>query len=84
MVATIQQIIGKINPKLYSKNGSELLKKYGSAENIPAEEVEPQSIKYSIKNNIFKLESEGLEASHTLVYESLSESLEPVYFLLST
>lgn len=39
MVATIAQIIGKVNPKLYAKNGDELLKAYGSAEEIPAEEV---------------------------------------------
>ncbi len=29
MVATIQQIIGKINPGLYAENGDELMKKYG-------------------------------------------------------
>ena len=44
MVATIPQIIGKVNPKLYAKNGSELLKKYGSSDKIPAEEVKPQAI----------------------------------------
>ena len=56
MTATIQQIIGKVNPKLYAENGKELLKKYGSADNIPADEVEPQSIKYSLKGDVFKLE----------------------------
>jgi hypothetical protein len=44
MVATIQQIIGKINPKLYAKNGKDLLRKYGSIDKIPAEEVEIQPI----------------------------------------
>lgn len=39
MVATIQQIIGKVNPMLYAENGKELLKKYGNIEKIPAEEV---------------------------------------------
>lgn len=39
MVATLQQIIGKINPWLYAENGEELLKKYKTPENIPAEEV---------------------------------------------
>ena len=47
MVASIAQIIGKVNPKLYAQNGSELLKKYGSADKIPAEEIKPQAIKYS-------------------------------------
>ena len=44
MVATVQQIIGKINPGLYAENGKELLKKYGSADNIPAEEVEAKPL----------------------------------------
>jgi hypothetical protein len=65
MVATIQQIIGKINPKLYAENGNELLKKYGSSENIPAEEVKAKPI-----------------AEHCLVYDSSSETLEPVYFFI--
>ena len=39
MVATLPQIIGKINPLLYAENGKELLKEYGSAENIPSEKV---------------------------------------------
>jgi hypothetical protein len=42
MVATIQQIIGKINPKIYAENGKELLAKYGSIDKIPAEEVKPK------------------------------------------
>jgi len=65
MVATMQQIIGKINPKLYAINGNELLKKYGSPENIPAEEVNPKPI-----------------SDHHLVYDSSSETLEPVYFFI--
>ncbi|MCK5043908.1 hypothetical protein KAR52_02815 [Candidatus Pacearchaeota archaeon] len=64
-MATIQQIIGKVNPKVYSKNGAELLKKYGSADKIPAEEIEPKPL-----------------AEHTLVYDSSSETLEPVYFFI--
>ena len=65
MVATIQQIIGKINPGLYSRNGAELLKKYGSAEKIPAEEIEPKTL-----------------TQHTLIYDSSSETLEPIYFFI--
>jgi hypothetical protein len=64
MVATIQQIIGKINPKLYAENEKELLKKY-SIDKIPAEEVKPKTL-----------------AEHTLVYESTSETLEPIYFFI--
>jgi hypothetical protein len=65
MVATIQQIIGKVNPLLYAENGKELLKKYNSIDKIPAEEVNPQPL-----------------AEHTLVYDSSSETLEPIYFFI--
>ncbi len=65
MVATIQQIIGKINPILYAENGEELLKKYGSAENIPAGEVKEKPL-----------------SEHKLVYDSSSETLEPIYFFI--
>lgn len=81
MVATVAQIIGKINPKLYASNGSELLKKYGSSDDIPAEEVKPQAIKYVMKDDIFKMKSSGnMEAKHTLIYDSSTETLEPLYF----
>jgi len=92
MVATIAQIIGKVNPKLYAQNGLELLKKYGSSDKIPAEEIKPQAVTYlqatphlmkeipvgSIK--LFK--PEGTEASFNLLYDSPSEKLEPVYFFI--
>ncbi len=65
MVATIQQIIGKVSPILYAKNGKDLLKKYGSIDKIPAEEVNPQPL-----------------AEHTLIYDSSSETLEPIYFFI--
>jgi len=65
MVATIQKIIGKVNPELYAENGKELLKKYGTSENIPAEEVKPKSVE-----------------EHTLIYDSSSETLEPLYFFI--
>ncbi len=64
-MVTIQQIIGKVNPKLYAENGKELLKKYKSMEEIPADEVKPKSL-----------------AEHKLVYDSISETLEPVYFFI--
>jgi hypothetical protein len=81
-MASIAQIIGKVNPRLYASNGSDLLKKYGSAENIPADEIKPKATTYSIKDGFFKLEEEGAEASHTLVYDSSSETLEPIYFFI--
>jgi len=82
MVATLPQIIGKINPRLYAANGDKLLKKYGSADKIPVEEVEPQAIKHSIKKGFFNLDKNGTEASHTLGYDSTSETLEPIYFFI--
>ena len=65
MVATIPQLIGKINPWLYADKGDELVKKYGSPENIPAEEVTPKPVN-----------------EHSLVYDSSSETLEPIYFFI--
>jgi len=65
MVATLPQIIGKINPLLYAENGKELLKEYGSSENIPTEKVVPKPL-----------------ATHTLVYDSSAETLEPIYFFI--
>ncbi|MBS3085918.1 hypothetical protein J4225_04530 [Candidatus Pacearchaeota archaeon] len=79
MVATIPQIIGKINPELYAENGKELLAKYGSAENIQAEEVKPIALVVDEKGRIDK---NGAEASHRLVYNSGGESLEPLYFFI--
>jgi len=65
MVATIGQIIGKINPLRYAENGKNLLKKYKTIDNIPVEEVHEEP------------------ASETnLVYDSSSETLEPVYFFI--
>ena len=65
MVATISQIIGKINPKKYAENGKDLLKKYGYPIRIPAEEIKEKSL-----------------SKHRLVYDSSSETLEPVYFFI--
>jgi len=65
MTATIEQLIGKIRPKLYADKGAELLKKYSSIEGIPAEEVKEKPM-----------------SEHSLVYDSSSETLEPVYFFI--
>lgn len=43
MVASIAQIIGKVNPSKYASNGKELLKEYGSIDKIPAEKVKAKS-----------------------------------------
>jgi hypothetical protein len=78
-MASVYQVLGKINPKLYAKNGKKLLKQYGSPENIPADEVEPQSLVMDdIKINI----EHGAESKHQLTYESYSETLEPVYYFI--
>ncbi len=84
MVATIQQIIGKINPKLYAENGKELLKKYRHADNIPADEVKPQAVTFIHGDmpKYFVSKEKASEASHNLVYDSSSETLEPVYFYI--
>ena len=65
MVATVQQIIGKINPKLYAENANDLLKKYKSPSAIPAEEIKPKPL-----------------SEYKLVYDSSSETLEPIYFFI--
>ena len=64
-MASVKQVIGKINPWLYASNGKELLKKYGSIDNIPADEVRPKS-----------------NSDFTLVYDSPTETLEPLYFFI--
>ena len=65
MVATISQIIGKVNPKLYADNGKDLLKKYGSPDAINSDEINEKPL-----------------SEHKLVYDSSSETLEPVYFFI--
>lgn len=83
MAESIQQIIGKVIPEHYAINGSELLKKYGSVNNIPAKDVKPQAIKYSKKDDRFYTpDSNGVESSHTIIYDSSAEGLEPIYFYL--
>jgi hypothetical protein len=65
MVATIAQIIGKINPKKYAENASELIKKYGSLGKIPAEKIKEKPL-----------------SEHTFIYDSATETLEPIYFFI--
>ncbi len=83
MVATVDQIIGKVNPKLYAENGDELLKEYKTIDKIPADKVKPKyaSYLYSFPEGV--VPAIGLSgAVHKLVYDSTSETLEPVYFWL--
>ena len=83
-MATIPQIIGKINPLLYAEDGKTLLKKAGGKiDKINANDVKPQAIKYvpdKKGENPKFFSNEGVEASHTIVYDSGSDSLEPIYF----
>lgn len=58
-MATVRQILGKINPMLYAKNGAELLAKYGTIDKINANDVEPQSL--GEHNIVYDSSSEGLE-----------------------
>ena len=64
-MASVQQIIGKINPLLYAENGKSLLKKYKTVEEIPADEVKAKNL-----------------GEHSLIYDSPTETLEPVYFFI--
>ena len=64
-MATIHQIIGKVNPNLYAENKEELLNKYRSLDKIPADEIKPKALE-----------------QHTIVYDSSSETLEPIYFFI--
>jgi len=65
MVATISQLIGKVNPKVYAENSVDLLKKYGSPDAINPDEIKEKAL-----------------SEHKLVYDSSSETLEPVYFFI--
>lgn len=65
MVASLEQFIGKINPKDYAENGKELIVEHGSQDKIPLEKVKPKSL-----------------SEHSLVYDSSSETLEPIYFFI--
>jgi len=91
---SIHQIIAAVNPDLYYKTSDDkadakkelqefkqLVKEKGVLE--AAKKAKPQAIMYSKKDEFnFKVSREGLEAKHTLVYDSSSETLEPVYFFI--
>lgn len=62
-MATIGQLLGKVSPLNNAENGKELLKKYKTWDQIPANEVKEKPI-----------------IQHKIVYDSTSETLEPIYF----
>tara|TARA_Y100000310_G_scaffold101060_1_gene98958 strand:- start:757 stop:2211 length:1455 start_codon:yes stop_codon:yes gene_type:complete len=70
-MASTQQIIGKINPLLYAENGKELLKKYGSIDEIPADEVEPKNItEHSLS---YESPSETLEPVYFFILDLMGD-----------
>jgi hypothetical protein len=71
MVATISQIIGKINPSLYAENGKELLKKYESSDKIPAEEVKEKAI--SKHELTYDSAAETLEPVYFFIFDTMNE-----------
>ncbi|MEK6847562.1 MAG: hypothetical protein AABX50_00360 [Nanoarchaeota archaeon] len=64
-MASIGQIIGKINPKKYAENGKSLFKKYKIPAAVSADEVIEKPL-----------------SKHGLIYDSSSETLEPIYFFI--
>ncbi|MBS3094683.1 hypothetical protein J4474_03385 [Candidatus Pacearchaeota archaeon] len=71
MVATIQQIIGKINPKMYAEKGAELLKKYGSSDAIPAEEIEPKPL--NAHKIVYDSATEQLEPFYFFILDLMND-----------
>ena len=70
-MASVQQIIGKINPLLYAENGKELLKKYGSTDKIPADEVKPKNI--SEHSLGYDSQSETLEPVYFFILDLMND-----------
>jgi hypothetical protein len=71
MAASLQKIIGKINPWLYADNGDELLKKYGSPENIPAEEVREKPLaEHSL---MYDSSAESLEPIYFFILDLMND-----------
>jgi hypothetical protein len=71
MVASIAKIIGKINPKEYAQNAGELLKKYGSAADIPAEEVNEKPL--SQHRLAYDSSSETLEPIYFFILDLMND-----------
>lgn len=67
MTVTVAQIIGKVNPKLYAENGKELLRKYGSPDAIPAEEIKEKPMSQHKLN--YDSSSETLEPVYFFIID---------------
>ena len=71
MVATMQQIIGKVNPWLYAENCDDLLKKYKTPDKIPASEVKPKNLgEHSLT---YDSSSETLEPIYFFILDLMSD-----------
>ncbi len=87
-MASVEQIIGKVNPLLYAENGKELLKKYGSPEKIPASEIKPKLLNIKTDEGdidltyYFGKDSNDPVSEHKLVYQSTAEAIESIYFFI--
>lgn len=89
-MATIHEIIAAVNPDLYYNGDKKELKKLiaekgylGAIDEIKDKKkgFKTKAIGYTLNNDIFKLGGD-FEAKHTLVYDSSSETLEPIYFFI--
>ncbi|MDD5699930.1 MAG: hypothetical protein PHH00_01920 [Candidatus Nanoarchaeia archaeon] len=89
-MATIHEIIAAVNPDLYYMGDKKELKKLvaekgylGAINEIKdkKKEFKTKAVGYSYKNYVFQFGGD-LEAKHTIVYDSSSETLEPIYFFI--
>lgn len=71
MAEIISQLIGKINPKLYIEDGAKLLKKYGSIERIPAEEIKEKPLSEHFL--FYDSSSETLEPVYFFVLDLMND-----------
>ena len=69
-MASVPQILGKINPWLYAKNGRELLRKYGY-DKIPADEVKPKNLAEHSLN--YDSSSETLEPIYFFILDLVND-----------
>ncbi len=90
MAADVREIIATINPDLYfncegDKRKIKEFKKFIENEGFQkaVEVAKPQALRFSGETGFPKLDPfAGTEAKHTIVYDSSSETLEPIYFFL--
>ncbi len=91
MAVSITELIAGVNPDLYYDGDKKEFKKlisekgiYGAIESMKSKgkEIRAKPVRYLKDGEGFKLTTGGSEASHSLTYESYSESLEPIYFFI--